>query len=64
MNGIVNNFLLVGDKFMPEMNLRQLDSHMVLLDHSRLFSVRYLVDACVVRMFIFLSFNEDAALIR
>ena len=23
MNGIVNNFLLVGDKFMPEMHLRQ-----------------------------------------
>ena len=28
------------------------------------FPVRHLVDACVVRMFIFLSFNEDAALIR
>ena len=33
-------------------------------DHPRSFPVRHLVDACVVRMFIFLSFNEDAALIR
>ena len=24
MNEIINNFLLVGDKFMPEMDLRQL----------------------------------------
>ena len=31
---------------------------------GRSFPVRHLVDACVVRMFIFLSFNEDAALIR
>ena len=25
MNEIVNKFLLMGDKFMPEMNLKQLD---------------------------------------
>ena len=31
---------------------------------ARSYLVRHLVDACVVRMFIFLSFNEDAALIR
>ena len=31
---------------------------------SRSFPVRHLVYACVVCMFIFLSFNEDAALIR
>ena len=24
MNGIINKFLLAGDKFMPEMHLRQL----------------------------------------
>ena len=23
MNGVINNFLLVGDKFMPEMHLKQ-----------------------------------------
>ena len=34
------------------------------LVQSRSFLVRHLVDACLVRMFIFLSFNEDAALIR
>ena len=31
---------------------------------ARSFPVRRLVDACVVRMSIFLSLNEDAALIR
>ena len=31
---------------------------------ARSFPVRHLVDACVVRMFIFLSLNEDSALIR
>ena len=31
---------------------------------ARSFPVRHLVDSCVGRMFIFLSFNEDAALIR
>ena len=31
---------------------------------ARLFPVRHLVDVCVVRMFIFLSLNEDAVLIR
>ena len=30
---------------------------------ARSFPVKHLVDACVVRMFIFLSLNEDAALI-
>ena len=33
MNEIVNNFLLAGDKFMPEMHVRQLDLHIVLADH-------------------------------
>ena len=27
MNAIVNKFLLVGDKFMPEMHLKQPDSN-------------------------------------
>ena len=31
---------------------------------TRSFPVRHLVDACVICMFIFLSFNEDAALTR
>ena len=33
MNEIVNKFLLAGDKFMPEMHLRQPDLHTVLVDH-------------------------------
>ena len=32
MNKIVNTFLLEGDKFMPEMHLRQPDLLMVLVD--------------------------------
>ena len=32
MNEIVNKFLL-GDKFMPEMHLRQMDLHIVHVDH-------------------------------
>ena len=31
---------------------------------TRSFPVRHLVDVCVVRMFMLLSFNEDAGLIR
>ena len=34
MDEIVNNFLLVGDKFMPEMHLRQLGFFIVSVDHS------------------------------
>ena len=34
------------------------------LQYTRSFPERHLVDACVVRMSIFLSFNEDAALTR
>ena len=33
-------------------------------ENARSFPVRHLVDACTVSMFIFLSFNKDAALIR
>ena len=36
MNKIVNNFLLTGDKYMPEMHLRftySLDLHTVPVDH-------------------------------
>ena len=33
MNEIVKKFLLAGDKFMPEMHLRELDLHIVLVDH-------------------------------
>ena len=34
MNEIVNNFFLFGDKFIPEMHLRQSQfTYMVLLDH-------------------------------
>ena len=37
MNDIINKFLLAGDKFMPEMHLRQplvnQDLHIVLADH-------------------------------
>ena len=33
-------------------------------ENARSFPVRHLVDACTVCMFIFLSFNKDAALIR
>ena len=33
MNEIVNKFLLVGDKFMAEMHLKQLDLLTVLADH-------------------------------
>ena len=32
MNEIVNKFLLAGDKFMPEMHVRQ-DLQIVLVDH-------------------------------
>ena len=35
-----------------------------IIGQTRSFPVRHLVDAWVVRMFLFLSFNEDAALIR
>ena len=34
MNEIVNKFLLAGDKFMPEMHLRQPDLRIVLVNHS------------------------------
>ena len=33
MNEIVNKFLLAGDKFMPEMHLRQPGFTYVLVDH-------------------------------
>ena len=33
MNKIVNKLLFAGDKFMPEMHLKQLDLLKVLLDH-------------------------------
>ena len=33
MNEIVNKFLLAGDKFMPEMYLRQSGFNIVLVDH-------------------------------
>ena len=33
MNEIVNNFLLTGDKFMPEMHLKQLVQLTVLVFH-------------------------------
>ena len=33
MNDIINKFLLAGDKFMPEMHLRQLNLPTVLVDH-------------------------------
>ena len=33
MNDIINKFLLVGDKFMPEMHLRQPGLPTVLVDH-------------------------------
>ena len=33
MNEIVNKFVLLGDKFMPEMHLRQPDLYIVLADH-------------------------------
>ena len=32
MNDIINKFLLAGDKFMPEMHLRQLGLLIVLVD--------------------------------
>ena len=36
MKEIVNKFLLAGDKFMPEMNLKLcLDLHIVLVDHLK-----------------------------
>ena len=35
MNEIVNKFLLAGDRFMPEMHLRQPDLLIVLVDHLR-----------------------------
>ena len=34
MNEIVNKFLLAGDKFMPEMHLKQPGFTLVLVDHS------------------------------
>ena len=34
MNDIINKFLLVGYKFMPEMHLRQPGFTIVLVDHS------------------------------
>ena len=34
MNEIVNKFLLAGDKFMPEMHLKQRDLVIVLVDHK------------------------------
>ena len=33
MNQIGRKFLLVGDRFMAKMHLRQPDLHMVLVDH-------------------------------
>ena len=33
MNEIVNKFLLAGDKFIPEMHLKQPDLLIVLVDH-------------------------------
>ena len=33
MNEIVNKFLIAGDKFMPEMHLRQMDLNIVLVDN-------------------------------
>ena len=33
MNAIVNNFLLVGDKFMPEMHIKQPGLLIVFVDH-------------------------------
>ena len=33
MNEIVNKFLLAGDKFMPEMHLKQLGCFIVLVNH-------------------------------
>ena len=35
MNDIVNKFLLAGDKFMPEMHLRQPNLHRVLVDRCQ-----------------------------
>ena len=35
MNEIVNKYFLAGDKFMPEMNLKQQDLLTVLVDHSQ-----------------------------
>ena len=34
MNNIINKFLSAGDKFMPEMHLRQPQFTEVLVDHS------------------------------
>ena len=34
MNEIDNKFLLAGDEFMPEMHLKQLRLHIVLVDHE------------------------------
>ena len=33
MNEIVNEFLLAGDEFMPEMHLRQRELYIVLAEH-------------------------------
>ena len=32
MNNVINKLLLAGDKFMPEMHLRQLDLFIALVD--------------------------------
>ena len=34
MNKIVNKFLLAGEKFMPEMHLKEPDLHILLVDYS------------------------------
>ena len=33
MNDVINKFLLLGDKFMPEIHLRNLNLLIVLVDH-------------------------------
>ena len=33
INSIINNFLLAGDRFMPEMHYDKLDLQIVLVDH-------------------------------
>ena len=41
MNDIINNFLLVGDKFMAEMYLRQQGLPIVLVDHLQKIKKEY-----------------------
>ena len=41
MNEIVNKFLLAGDKFMPEMYLRQSGFNIVLVDHLQKIKKEY-----------------------